>query len=179
MKRRVLLVDDEIAVLLTLKAVLEINGFDVDTAASAREGRSKVRNHEYHMIITDMKMESDKAGAEVVAAARTAPYRPAVALLTAFPVADEDWQEMGADHMLVKPMHTRILLEQINRLMDAHTRKLEQVEAAAPVAKKPAAKANKAPAKKTLTGRKPIKSAKPVAAARKRRSAKAAAPAKA
>ena len=30
MKRRILLVDDEVAVLLTLKAVLEINGFDVD-----------------------------------------------------------------------------------------------------------------------------------------------------
>ena len=31
MKRRVLLVDDEISILLTLKAVLEISGFDVDT----------------------------------------------------------------------------------------------------------------------------------------------------
>ena len=43
MKRRILLVDDEVAVLLTLKAVLEINGFDVDTAASAREGKSPSR----------------------------------------------------------------------------------------------------------------------------------------
>ena len=34
-KRRVLLVDDEVTVLLTMKAVLEISGFDVDTAASA------------------------------------------------------------------------------------------------------------------------------------------------
>ncbi len=41
MKRRILLVDDEVAVLLTLKAVLEISGFDVDTAASAREGKSR------------------------------------------------------------------------------------------------------------------------------------------
>jgi CheY-like chemotaxis protein len=125
MKRRVLLVDDEVAVLLTLKAVLEINGFDVETAASAREGRMKLRNHEYHMVITDLRMESDQAGAEVIAAARTAPYHPAVALLTAFPLADEDWQEMGADHMLVKPMHTRILLEQIDKLMVSHTLKLE------------------------------------------------------
>ena len=37
-KRRILLVDDEVTVLLTLKAVLEISGYDVDTAASAREG---------------------------------------------------------------------------------------------------------------------------------------------
>src|ERR1700733_11566019 len=93
MKRRILLVDDEVAVLLTMKAVLEISGFEVDTAASAREGKLRLRAQEYHMIITDMRMESDQAGREVVQAARTAPYHPAVALLTAFPVDEEDWQE--------------------------------------------------------------------------------------
>lgn len=120
MKRRILLVDDEVAVLLTLKAVLEINGFEVDTAASGREGKLKLRANEYHMVISDMRMESEKAGAAVIEAARSAPYRPAVALLTAFPLAEEDWQELGADRMLVKPMQTRLLLEQIDRLMAAH-----------------------------------------------------------
>ncbi len=62
MKRRILLVDDEVTVLLTLKAVLEISGFAVETATSAREARSKIRQHEYHMVITDMRMESDAAG---------------------------------------------------------------------------------------------------------------------
>jgi len=124
MKRRILLVDDEVAVLLTLKAVLEINGFDVDTAASGREGRSKLRTHEYHMVITDMRMESDTAGAEVIAAARSASYHPAVALLTAFPIAEEDWQTLGADKMLVKPMHTRILLQQIEKLLVSQESKL-------------------------------------------------------
>jgi DNA-binding response OmpR family regulator len=125
MKRRILLVDDEVAVLLTMKAVLEISGFDVETAASAREGKHKLRTHEYHMVITDMRMESEAAGAEVIAAARTATYHPAVALLTAFPVAEEDWQEMGADKMLVKPMHTRVLLEQIEKLLEKHEAKLK------------------------------------------------------
>lgn len=123
MKKRILLVDDEVAVLLTLKAVLEISGFDVDTAASGREGKLKLRSNEYHMVISDMRMESDQAGAAVIAAARSAPYQPAVALLTAYPVADEDWQGMGADRMLVKPMHTRLLLEQIDRLMKSHESK--------------------------------------------------------
>jgi DNA-binding response OmpR family regulator len=125
MKRRILLVDDEVAVLLTLKAVLEISGFDVDTAASARDGKHKLRNREYHMVITDMRMESEEAGREVVAAARTASYHPAVALLTAFPLSDDDWQELGADKMLVKPMHTKILLQQIEKLLAAHEAKLK------------------------------------------------------
>ena len=124
MRRRILLVDDEVAVLLTLKAVLEISGFDVDTAASAREGVSKLHTREYQMLITDMRMEHDVAGVEVIKAARSADYHPAVALLTAFPVAEEDWQEMGADRLLVKPMHTRILLQQIEDLIASHERKL-------------------------------------------------------
>jgi DNA-binding response OmpR family regulator len=76
------------------------------------------------MIITDMRMENDEAGREVVQAAREATYHPAVALLTAFPVQEEDWQELGADKLLLKPMHTRVLLEQIDHLFDSHDRKL-------------------------------------------------------
>ncbi len=148
MKKRILLVDDEVAVLLTLKAVLEINGFDVDTAASGREGKLKLRSHQYDMVISDMRMESDQAGAAVIAAARSAEYRPAVALLTAFPLAEEDWQEMGADRMLVKPMHTRMLLEQIDRLMKSHDSKRSKLPSV-PAAKKTAEK--KSAAKKTVT----------------------------
>jgi DNA-binding response OmpR family regulator len=149
MKRRILLVDDEVAVLLTLKAVLEISGFDVDTAASAREGVSKLHTREYHMLITDMRMEHDVAGVEVIKAARSAVYHPAVALLTAFPVAEEDWQEMGADQLLVKPMHTRILLQQIEDLIASHEKKLAQRGVRSASTKKSAAKkAKKATAKK-------------------------------
>jgi DNA-binding response OmpR family regulator len=172
MKRRILLVDDEVAVLLTLKAVLEISGFDVDTAASAREGKSKLRTREYHMVISDMRMESDAAGAEVIAAARAASYHPAIALLTAFPVADDDWQIMGADKMLVKPMHTKILLQQIEKLLASHEAKLSiwaapnpatattstgslaRKTVAKPVAKKAAKKAAP-PAKKAVKGSAP------------------------
>ncbi|NYF78385.1 response regulator [Granulicella arctica] len=127
MKRKILLVDDEVAVLLTLKAVLEISGFEVDTAASAKEAKSKLKKREYAMVITDLRMESDAAGREVIQVARSAAYHPAVALLTAFPIAEEDWQEMGADNMLVKPMHTKILLEQIAALLASHEAKLERL----------------------------------------------------
>jgi CheY-like chemotaxis protein len=158
-KRRVLLVDDEVAVLLTMKAVLEISGYDVDTATSALEGRSKIRTREYQMVITDMRMESDAAGREVIHAARTAPYHPAVALLTAYPMEQDDWQEMGADRMLVKPMQTPVLIRQLEKLLESHAAKLAKISeaAAAPVsdgksgAKKAStkrAKAKKAAAKR-------------------------------
>jgi DNA-binding response OmpR family regulator len=152
MKRRILLVDDELAILLTLKAVLEISGFDVETAASAREAKMKLRAHEYHMVITDMRMESDSAGTEVVAAAKKAPYHPAVAMLTAFPLPGSEGEDT-ADKMLVKPMNTSDLLRQLEALLVTHEdnkRKTEETAllAAAPSSgRKVSNSKRKAPAK--------------------------------
>jgi DNA-binding response OmpR family regulator len=172
-KRRVLLVDDEVTVLLTMKAVLEISGFDVDTAASAREGKSRIKTHEYQMIITDMRMESDAAGREVIQAARNAPYHPAIALLTAFPVDEADWQDMGADKMLVKPMQTPVLIRQIEKLLETHSAKLSRLASAAAPADTAAKTAAKKEAAKKATSRKlPAKKVvvkKPVAKKRKPR----------
>ncbi len=120
MKRRILLVDDELAILLTLKAILEINGFDVETAASAKEAIGKLKANEYHMVISDMRMEHDTAGYDVVRTARKQKYNPAVALLTAYPLLGSDWKKEGANSMLVKPMNTSDLLRQIEVLLINH-----------------------------------------------------------
>ena len=159
-KRRVLLVDDEVPILLTMKTILELNGFEVDTAASAREARSKLKLREYQMVITDMRMENDSAGRDVIQAARTAPYHPAVALLTSFP--DDEWADIGADKMLVKPMQTGILLRQIEKMLDTHSAKLQRLanSAAAP------AKVDAAPAPAKATKAAAAKPAKKSAAKR-------------
>ena len=159
MKRRILLVDDEVAVLLTMKAILEISGFDVDTAASGREGKSKLHTREYHMVITDMRMEHDEAGIEVIQAARAASYHPAIALLTAFPVAEEDWQEMGADKMLVKPMHVQMLLQQIEKLLVTHESKLARLKNDDASKTKATKAATKSSSKKIAAGKRPAKPA--------------------
>jgi DNA-binding response OmpR family regulator len=120
MKRRILVADDELAILLTLKAVLEINGFEVETATSAREAIGKLKNGAYHMVITDMKMEHDQAGYEVIRAAKSSGSDPAVAILTAFPMLGSEWAQQGAQSMLVKPMGTEDLLRQIEALLIKH-----------------------------------------------------------
>jgi len=138
-----------------MKAVLEISGFDVDTAASAREGKSKIKLREYQMVITDMRMESDAAGRDVIHAARTAPYHPAVALLTAFPLSDGDWADLGADKMLIKPMQTAVLLRQIEKLLETHAAKLQRLSTAASAPTPTPAK--KTAAKKIIAGKAPKK----------------------
>jgi DNA-binding response OmpR family regulator len=121
MKRRILLVDDEMAILLTLRAILEMNGFEVETASSGGEAIAKLQNGgQYHMVITDLKMETEAAGQDVIRVAKQLEYPPAVAVLTAFPALGGGWKDEGADSMLVKPMNTGDLLRQIEVLLIQH-----------------------------------------------------------
>jgi DNA-binding NtrC family response regulator len=128
MKRRILLVDDELAILLTLRAILEMNGFEVETAASAREAEGKLVNGDFHMVITDMRMETETAGYDVIRAAKQQPYNPAVAILTAYPSLGSDWKSRGAESMLVKPMNANDLLRQIEALLITHEDHKRKVE---------------------------------------------------
>jgi len=117
MKRRILLVDDDATVLLTLKAVLELNQFDVQTAGSAAEAIKKLASGIYEMVITDSRMETDDAGFHVIRAAKQQTYHPATALLTAYPPRNVDWQSNGVQSLLVKPIGTQDLLRQIEALL--------------------------------------------------------------
>jgi DNA-binding response OmpR family regulator len=120
MKRRILLVDDELAILLTLRAVLEMNGFEVDTASSSREAEQKLKNGVFDMVISDMRMETDTSGYDVIRAAKEQAYDPATAILTAYPTLSERWQSEGAQSLLVKPMNTPELLRQLESLLITH-----------------------------------------------------------
>ena len=117
MTRRVLLVDDDKPVLLTLKAVLELNGFEVDTAASGTEAREKLKAQEYDVVITDIRMETEAAGLDVLRLARAQKNHPATAILTAYPPADEGWRDESSESLLVKPIGTRQLVQQLETLL--------------------------------------------------------------
>ena len=136
MKRRILLVDDDLAVLLTLKAVLELHGFEVETASSSAEALVRLESGVYQMVISDLRMETEEAGLEVIRAARRQAYDPATALLTAYPPSgehwhtehrngQEDWTE-DSDSLLVKPLGTGDLLRQLEALLIRHADKQER-----------------------------------------------------
>lgn len=114
---RVLLVDDDQPVLLTLKAVLELNGFEVDIAASVAQAREKLKAGEYDVVITDVRMETEDAGYEVLRLARAQRNRPATAILTAYPPSDEGWRKESVESLLVKPIGTRQLVQQLETLL--------------------------------------------------------------
>ncbi len=138
MKRRILLVDDDLAVLLTLKAVLELHGFEVETAGSSAEAFARMESAVYQMVISDLSMETEEAGLEVIRTARRQAYDPATALLTAYPPSGEhwrgkhwdgkhrdgeDWTGENSDSLLIKPLGTGDLLRQVEALLIRHADK--------------------------------------------------------
>ena len=132
MKRRILLVDDDLAVLLTLKAVLELHGFEVDTAGSSTEAFARLQSGIYQMVISDLRMETEDSGLEVLRVARRQSYNPATALLTAYPPTgnhrgehggEEDWSAANSDSLLIKPLGTSALLRQVEALLVSHADK--------------------------------------------------------
>ena len=134
--RRILLVDDELAILLTLRAILELNGFSVETAGSAKEAEEKLTSNTYDMVITDMRMETETAGYDVIRVAKAQAYDPATAILTAYPALGSDWQSKGAQSLLVKPVGTNELLQQLEALLARHqAEKLAQPQRAAAAAR--------------------------------------------
>lgn len=78
---KVLLVDDNPTVRLTLQAVLQAGGYFVDTASSAAQASSMMDEFQYALVMTDLQ-EVPEASLEVLAHARLMEYQPAMAILT-------------------------------------------------------------------------------------------------
>lgn len=97
-----------------------MNGFEVETAASAREALQKLGAGVFNMVITDMRMETETAGYDVIRAARQQEYEPATAVLTAYPSLGTEWKTRGAQSLLVKPVNTMDLLRQLEAMLIQH-----------------------------------------------------------
>ncbi|MBI2683082.1 MAG: response regulator [Acidobacteriales bacterium] len=117
MKRRILIADHELTVLLTLKALLESHGFEVEIAATSGQAIRRLQNAQFHMVITEVNLEHEKSGYEVLRVAKEQTYEPAVALLTAYPLLAADYSAHGAGTMLVKPIHANVLVRQIEAML--------------------------------------------------------------
>ncbi len=83
---RILVVDDEELAREAIKLRLERDGHQVDTAATTFEAIEKIRsaNPSYDVVVTDMVMETENSGIEVLKAAMLKDVLTEVIVLTAY-----------------------------------------------------------------------------------------------
>jgi DNA-binding NtrC family response regulator len=128
MKLAALIVDDEPSILITLRAILEVQGFEVHDASSAKTAKEKIAGTlDFDLVITDMKMESDTSGYEVVSAANGVSHPPVTIVISAYSNLRRDWKEMGASAAFEKPTNISDLLKTIDALLQKRKTKLAKV----------------------------------------------------
>jgi DNA-binding response OmpR family regulator len=83
---KVLVIDDELAILITLQRVLRNAGYDVQTAQSPREGLSLFKKEPFDLVTVDRSMPEMNGEALAAEMKRFAPKVPII-LITGFPGA--------------------------------------------------------------------------------------------
>jgi signal transduction histidine kinase len=101
---RLLVVDDEESVALTLSEVLRQEGFQVETASSGREAVARLQETEYDLVLTDLHMEGGDGISVLTEIQRLAPLTISI-VLTGFASVESAIAALrqGAYDYLVKP----------------------------------------------------------------------------
>lgn len=112
---RILVVDDEPPVLLTLKAILEQEGYAVDAAADGASALRMVREHRYDLVLTDLKMPCVD-GMAVLKGVRDLSPETVTVMLTGYGSLDSALEavQKGAYEYLLKPVeipHLKLVVQ--------------------------------------------------------------------
>src|SRR5437660_2202330 len=101
---KVLVVDDEESVVVTIKAILQLDGYNVATTTSGATARAMVREVEYDLVLTDLRLE-DGDGLDVLKAVRERYPETVTIMLTGYASLESAIQALraGAYDYLVKP----------------------------------------------------------------------------
>jgi two-component system, sensor histidine kinase len=116
--RKILVVDDEPAVLLTYELVLRHQGFDVASASSSQEAAELLAKSKFDVLISDLGLRGDQDGLAVIELARR--HYPGIGCLLLTGFAEPEISEIAANkgiRLLLKPVHLPELLSLIRSLL--------------------------------------------------------------
>lgn len=116
---RVLLVDDDEVVRLTLTGILEQSGFAVTCAANVVEALRRITEEPYDALLSDLHMPGAGDGLTVASAMRHVNPAAVTLLLSAYPHMEAATQAilLQADEILVKPVDATSLVHAIKNRM--------------------------------------------------------------
>lgn len=115
---KILVVEDEQAILAGLKDNLEIEGYEVDTAVDGMQALEKVLNQNHNLVLLDVMLPG-MSGFDICKKARKEGIKTPIILLTA---KGEEIDkvlglELGADDYITKPFSLRELFARIKAVL--------------------------------------------------------------
>ncbi|HEX4440908.1 MAG TPA: response regulator [Thermoanaerobaculia bacterium] len=117
-ERRILIVDDDLAILEALEVLLGAH-YEVLTATDGEKALRLIHDGSIDLVVSDVLMPL-LAGEELVLAARASGARIPVILISGHAERLERAKTVGADAYLYKPFPLRVLEERIERLLADH-----------------------------------------------------------
>lgn len=118
---RILVVDDEELVRLTLRQMLEAGGHDVIEAANGKQGVALEAEHAVDLVVTDIIMPEQEGIETIVQLRRKNPSLKIVAISGGGRMKNMDFLKIaanvGADATLTKPFSTQELTEVVDRCL--------------------------------------------------------------
>ncbi len=117
--RRVLIIDDERPVLMTLEALLKRHGYHVDTAPTASQGLKLIRSKPPTLILLDLQLP-DADGLETLDRIKTEVPQIQVIILTAHDSLHNAIESIkrGAYHFISKPYAAEELLSLVEKALE-------------------------------------------------------------
>jgi DNA-binding response OmpR family regulator len=117
--KRILVIDDDVLVLKTLKKLLQSNGYEVETASTGQEGVERQEAARYDLIICDMRMPGlDGIGtiAKIRGNDRSDQSCPII-FVTGYASEDAPIEaiKLGAKDYILKPFDLDELLDSVKR----------------------------------------------------------------
>lgn len=128
MKKKILLVDDEKDIIVTLNMVLEEGGYEVDSFTDPILALKKFRAASYDLVIIDIKM-SEMDGFELRRQIKKTDNAVKICFLTASELYYEEFRkELGLenfttldkDRFLMKPIPNEGLIKEINMIINSN-----------------------------------------------------------
>lgn len=114
-KKRILVVDDEESIRTIIAAILEQEGYEVDTATNGAEAIRKSNEKFFDLAVCDMRLP-DMLGYQILASMRETVPKMAKIIVTGYPSmqnAIAAINEGGVDGYIMKPVDTELLLKEI------------------------------------------------------------------
>jgi DNA-binding NtrC family response regulator len=116
--KKVLVVDDEPAVLSTYRLILEQSGYDTVAAATSREAIHAIGEHDFDLILSDFSLEQQHTGFEVIEAAKKKNEDVPCCILTGYATLETaDQAEARGIGIMYKPIDIQEFLQTTSRLL--------------------------------------------------------------
>ena len=110
----VLIVDDEAAIRESLEALLGLEGYEVEVAATGREGLARLEERVFDLVLLDLALP-DRNGMDVLGSIRTHDPQLSVIMITAYGTVENAVRaiQAGATNFIQKPWDNEKLLADV------------------------------------------------------------------